>query len=122
MAYNRFIWHVNWRDGRRTDRQVVGVTDFGSIGCNIGGSVAHGSSAGHLELDKQGQMVGRYLRIGAAEDLVLTEPIRIEGAKEPERAHELATVENIVDDSFKVAPKIAKINILKGHQRWYLFY
>ena len=71
-----------------------------------GGAVVTGRHVlcGQLELDEEGQMIGGDVGVGAAQDLVVVEPLLVERTQQTQWIHELARVEYVVYHTFEVKP------------------
>lgn len=54
-----------------------------------------------LELDEQREVIGRYVRMGTSDHLVVPQPLGRDRAEQPERHHALLRVEYVVDNTFK---------------------
>lgn len=54
-----------------------------------------------LELDQQREVIGRYVRMGASDHLVVPQPLGRDRPEQPERHHALLRVEYVVDNTFK---------------------
>uniref|UniRef100_A0A2M3ZRD8 Putative secreted peptide n=1 Tax=Anopheles braziliensis TaxID=58242 RepID=A0A2M3ZRD8_9DIPT len=62
---------------------------------------ASGWHMDELELDQQREVIGRYVRMGATDHLVLPQPVGRDGPEQPERYHALLRVEYVIDNTFK---------------------
>lgn len=61
-------------------------------------------SGREFELDEEGQVVGRDVRVGEAGDFVLLQPGHVERTEDPHDGHPRLGVEDVVQDAFEVEP------------------